>query len=130
MDKADTWRVAHRADDTLIPGRASGGSCSSPVSFSRPTPDKESFRLRRRPSLAALRRSRRAREPVMVRRPGLRRSQSAVLRACQNVRHTHSEYDRLLAKGLERLEARSAVADKVAVVMECWRRRGDHDRSF
>ena len=42
-----------------------------------------------------------------------------------HVRHTHSEYDRLLAKGLERLEARSAVADKVAMVMERWRRRGD-----
>jgi hypothetical protein len=39
-----------------------------------------------------------------------------------HVRHTHSEYDRLLAKGLERLEARSAVADRVAMVMECWRR--------
>jgi len=41
-----------------------------------------------------------------------------------HVRHTHSEYDRLLAKGFERLEARSAVADRVAMVMECWRRRG------
>ncbi len=40
------------------------------------------------------------------------------------VRHTHSEYDRLLAKGLERFDARSAVADKVATVMEQWRRRG------
>ena len=47
-----------------------------------------------------------------------------------HVRHTHSDYDRLLARGLERLEARSAVADKVAIVMERWRRRGDHDQSF
>src|SRR5215470_11653440 len=47
-----------------------------------------------------------------------------------HVRHTHSEYDRLLAKGFERLEARSAVADKVAMVMERWRRRADHDQSL
>ena len=47
-----------------------------------------------------------------------------------HVRHTYSEYDRLLAKGLERLEARSAVADKVAMVMERWRRRADHDQSL
>ncbi len=39
-----------------------------------------------------------------------------------DVRHTHSDYDRLLARGLERLEARSAVADQVAMVMESWRR--------
>jgi hypothetical protein len=37
------------------------------------------------------------------------------------VRHTHSDYDRLLATGLERLVARSAVADQVAMVMESWR---------
>ena len=42
-----------------------------------------------------------------------------------HVRHTHSEYDRLLANGFERLDARSAVADKVTMVMERWRRRGD-----
>ena len=47
-----------------------------------------------------------------------------------HVRHTHSEYDRLLAKGLERLEARSAVADKIATVMERWRLRGDQDQSL
>jgi hypothetical protein len=46
-----------------------------------------------------------------------------------HVRHTHSEYDRLLANGVERLDARSAVADNVATVMERWRRKGDHDRS-
>ena len=39
-----------------------------------------------------------------------------------HVRHTHSEYDELLARGLERVEARSAVADQVAMVMESWRR--------
>jgi hypothetical protein len=39
-----------------------------------------------------------------------------------HVRHTHSDYDRLLANGLERLEARSAVADQVAMLMQCWRR--------
>jgi hypothetical protein len=46
-----------------------------------------------------------------------------------HVRHTHSEYDRLLANGVERLDARSAVADDVATVMERWRRKGDHDQS-
>jgi hypothetical protein len=44
-----------------------------------------------------------------------------------HVRHTHSEYDRLLGSGVERLEARSAVADKVAMVMQRWRRSGDQD---
>jgi hypothetical protein len=39
-----------------------------------------------------------------------------------HVRHTHSDYDRLLAKGLERLEARAAVADQVAMVIKSWRR--------
>src|SRR5262252_240602 len=47
-----------------------------------------------------------------------------------HVRHTHSEYDRLLANGLERLDARSAVADKVTMIMERWRHKGDHDQSF
>jgi len=47
-----------------------------------------------------------------------------------HVRHTHSEYDRLLGNGVERLEARSTVADKVAMVMERWRRSGDHDQRF
>jgi hypothetical protein len=47
-----------------------------------------------------------------------------------HVRHTHSEYDRLLGNGVERLQARSAVADKVAMVMERWRRSGDEDQRF
>ena len=39
-----------------------------------------------------------------------------------HVRHVHSEYDRLLSRGWERSEARSAVLDRVAEVMERWRR--------
>ncbi len=39
-----------------------------------------------------------------------------------HVRHTHTEYDRLLSRGWERSEARSAVLDRVAEIMERWRR--------
>jgi hypothetical protein len=39
-----------------------------------------------------------------------------------HVRHTHTEYDRLLSQGWERSEARSAVSDRVAKIMERWRR--------
>jgi len=42
-----------------------------------------------------------------------------------HIRHTHSEYDRLLASGVERLDARSAVADKVEVVLGRWRQTDD-----
>ena len=38
------------------------------------------------------------------------------------VRHTHTEYDRLLSRGWERMDARSAVSDRVAEIMERWRR--------
>ncbi len=38
-----------------------------------------------------------------------------------HVRHTHTEYDRLLARGWERTEARSAVLGKVTEIMERWR---------
>jgi hypothetical protein len=39
-----------------------------------------------------------------------------------HVRHAHTEYDRLLSRGWERPEARSAVVDRVAEIMERWRR--------
>ena len=39
-----------------------------------------------------------------------------------HVRHAHSEYDRLLSRGWERSEARSAVSERVAAIMERWRR--------
>jgi hypothetical protein len=39
-----------------------------------------------------------------------------------HVRHAHSEYDRLLSRGWERMEARSAVSDRVAEIMERWSR--------
>ncbi len=41
-----------------------------------------------------------------------------------HVRHAHTGYDDLLAEGSERGEARSAVADQVAGVMDRWRRGG------
>lgn len=40
-----------------------------------------------------------------------------------HVRHTRTEYDRLLARGWERDEARTAVAAAVAEVMDRWRGR-------
>ena len=39
-----------------------------------------------------------------------------------HVRHTHTDYDRLLSRGWERTEARSAVSDRVTEIMERWRR--------
>ena len=39
-----------------------------------------------------------------------------------HIRHAHSEYDRLLSRGWERSEARSAVSERVAAIMERWRR--------
>jgi hypothetical protein len=39
-----------------------------------------------------------------------------------HVRHAHTEYDRLLLRGWERMEARSAVSDRVAEIMERWSR--------
>src|SRR5262245_50969232 len=40
-----------------------------------------------------------------------------------HVRHEHTDYDQLLSRGWERSEARSAVSDRVAEIMERWRRR-------
>jgi hypothetical protein len=39
-----------------------------------------------------------------------------------HVRHAHTEYDQLLSRGWERSEARSAVSERVAEIMERWRR--------
>ena len=39
-----------------------------------------------------------------------------------HVRHAHSEYDRLLSRGWERTEARSAVFGRVTEIIERWRR--------
>ena len=39
-----------------------------------------------------------------------------------HVRHIHTEYDRLLSRGWERSEGRSAVVDTVVKIMERWRR--------
>lgn len=38
------------------------------------------------------------------------------------VRHNHTDYDELLAGGLERATARAHVRDKVETVLENWRR--------
>jgi hypothetical protein len=38
------------------------------------------------------------------------------------VRHAHTEYDQLLSRGWDRSEARSAVLDRVAEIMERWQR--------
>jgi hypothetical protein len=38
------------------------------------------------------------------------------------VRHTHTEYDRLLSRGWERSEARSAVSERAMEIMNRWRR--------
>ena len=40
-----------------------------------------------------------------------------------HVRHEHTDYDQLLSRGWERSEARSAVSDRVAKIVEGWRRR-------
>lgn len=39
-----------------------------------------------------------------------------------HIRHSHTEYDRLLGRGWDRGEARAAVAAKVEQVLERWRR--------
>lgn len=39
-----------------------------------------------------------------------------------HIRHAHTEYDRLLSRGCERTEARSAVSDRVTQIMQRWRR--------
>lgn len=40
-----------------------------------------------------------------------------------HVRHTGTDYDRLLAGGADRLDARSAVAARIEAVLDKWRRR-------
>ena len=37
------------------------------------------------------------------------------------IRHRHTKYDRLLMKGLGRMEARDAVRDDIDRVLESWR---------
>ncbi len=42
------------------------------------------------------------------------------------IRHRHTDYDRLLMNGLDRMDAREAVRDEIDRVLEQWRqlRRG------
>jgi hypothetical protein len=37
-----------------------------------------------------------------------------------HVRHTHTDYDRLLAMSLDRVEARSLVRDKIEAILQTW----------
>jgi hypothetical protein len=37
------------------------------------------------------------------------------------IRHQHTDYDALLMKGVERLDARQMVRDKIAAVITCWK---------
>lgn len=39
-----------------------------------------------------------------------------------SIRHRHTKYDRLLMKGLDRMEARDTVRDDIDRVLESWRR--------
>lgn len=48
-------------------------------------------------------------------------AQAVDLAVRAHVRHAHSEYDRLLARGWDRSDARAAVADKVDAAFERWR---------
>ena len=38
------------------------------------------------------------------------------------VRHNHTEYDRLLAQGVDRVTARQRVADKIDEILVAWRK--------
>ena len=58
-------------------------------------------------------------DPLRQSRLTRRRS---ILRSRLTFVMSHSEYDRLLSRGWERSEARSAVSDRVAEIMERWRR--------
>jgi len=40
-----------------------------------------------------------------------------------HVRHTGTDYDRLLAGGADRLEARAAVAALIEAILDGWKRR-------
>jgi hypothetical protein len=39
-----------------------------------------------------------------------------------SIRHRHTKYDRLLMKGLGRMDARDSVRDDIDRVLESWRR--------
>jgi len=47
---------------------------------------------------------------------------SSLLAVRAHIRHVHTRYDRLLAHGVPRLEARALVADAVAEQLNRWRR--------
>ena len=42
------------------------------------------------------------------------------------VRHKHTEYDELLAHGMDRTTARQEVADKITEILEAWRMERAH----
>jgi hypothetical protein len=37
------------------------------------------------------------------------------------VRHQHTEYDKLLERGMDRAEARESVGDKIDEILAAWR---------
>jgi hypothetical protein len=37
------------------------------------------------------------------------------------VRHKHTEYDKLLARGMDRPTAREEVSDRIQEILEAWR---------
>lgn len=41
------------------------------------------------------------------------------------VRHKHTGYDEMLARGIDRLTARREVADKIEQVLKAWRKIDD-----
>jgi hypothetical protein len=47
-------------------------------------------------------------------------AQAIELAVRAHIRHVHTGYDRLLSRGLERPDARSAVADDVSRIMKRW----------
>ena len=56
-------------------------------------------------------------------------SEAITLAVKAHVRHTHTPYDRLLARGMDRGDARAAVSDQVAEVLRGWRRNAASDET-
>jgi hypothetical protein len=50
------------------------------------------------------------------------RERALTLAVAAAVRHNHTEYDELLANGMDRAAARQQVAEKVEEILAAWRR--------
>jgi hypothetical protein len=44
------------------------------------------------------------------------------LAAIAAIRHNHTDYDELLAQGLDRVTARQRVAERVEEILDAWRK--------